>query len=140
MAGSASIGSPARAGRGSESADRRTHPPYEPSPVAAAYAWPALLAKDGDALFDHYRQTLKALGKQPGTLAVIFGKAQNKFREAKLRRVIVDLIDGQHRSAMGADVKGDIKLGPTSAVACGAAVLGISAYSPQNDAPQPEAT
>jgi len=31
-----------------------------------------------DALFDHYRHTLEELGKQPGTLALIFGKAQNK--------------------------------------------------------------
>jgi hypothetical protein len=64
--------------------------------------------KDGDALFDHYRHTLEALGKQPGTLALIFGKAQNKFQDpAKLRRVIVDLIDAENWSALGADVKGD---------------------------------
>jgi type I restriction enzyme M protein len=69
-------------------ADERSRPPHnQPSPIPAAYAWPALLAKDGDALFDHYRHTLEELGKQPGTLALIFGKAQNKFREAKRRRV-----------------------------------------------------
>ena len=90
-------------------ADERSRPPYsQSSPIAAAYAWPALLAKDGDALFDHYRHTLEALGRQPGTLALIFGKAQNKFQDpAKLRRVIVDLIDAEDWSAMGADVKGD---------------------------------
>jgi type I restriction-modification system DNA methylase subunit len=61
-----------------------------------------------DALFDHYRHTLEDLGKQPGTLALVFGKAQNKFQDpAKLRRVIVDLIDAEDWSAMGADVKGD---------------------------------
>ncbi len=59
-----------------------------PSPVPAAYAGPALLAKDGDALFDDYRHTLEELGKQPGTLALIFGKAQNKFREAKRPRTL----------------------------------------------------
>jgi type I restriction enzyme M protein len=73
-------------------ADERSWPPLsgqmsQPSPIPAAYAWPALLAKDGDALFDHYRHTLEELGKQPGTLALIFGKAQNKFRDAKRRRV-----------------------------------------------------
>jgi type I restriction enzyme M protein len=90
-------------------ADERSRPPYhQPSPIPAPYAWPMLLAKDGDALFDHYRHTLEELGKQPGTLALIFGKAQNKFQDpAKLRRVIVDLIDGENWSAMGADVKGD---------------------------------
>ncbi len=54
------------------------------------------------------RRPLEELGRQPGTLALIFGKAQNKFQDpAKLRRVIVDLIDGEDWSAMGADVKGD---------------------------------
>jgi hypothetical protein len=83
---------------------------------------------------------LEGLGRQPGTLALIFGKAQNKFWKAKLRRVIVALIDAEDWSAMGAAVMGDIKLGLTSAVACGAAALGIYSHSPQNDAPQPEAT
>lgn len=35
--------------------------------------------RDGDALFDHHRHTPEELGKQPGTLALIFGKAQNTF-------------------------------------------------------------
>jgi type I restriction enzyme M protein len=57
-------------------ADERSHPPYsQPSPIPTAYAWPSLLARDGDALFDHYRHTLEELGKQQGTLALIFGKA-----------------------------------------------------------------
>jgi type I restriction enzyme M protein len=60
-------------------ADERSRPPYsQPSPIAAAYAWPTLLAKDGDDLFDHYRHTLEELGKGKGTLALIFGKGQNK--------------------------------------------------------------
>jgi type I restriction enzyme M protein len=90
-------------------ADERSRPLYhQASPIPAACAWPALLAKNGDALFDHYRHTLEELGKQPGTLALIFGKAQNKFQDpAKLRRVIVDLIDAENWSAMGADVKCD---------------------------------
>ena len=55
-----------------------------------------LLAKDGDELFDHYRHTLEALGNEKGTLGLIFNKAQNKFQDpAKLRRVIVDLIDAE---------------------------------------------
>jgi type I restriction enzyme M protein len=90
-------------------ADERSRPPYNrPSPIPAAYAWPALRLLDGDALLDHDRHTLEELGKQPGTLALIFGKAQIKFRDpAKLRRVNVDLIDAENWSAMGADVKGD---------------------------------
>ncbi len=39
-------------------ADERSRPPYShPSLVPVEYAWPALLARDGDALFDHYRHT-----------------------------------------------------------------------------------
>jgi type I restriction enzyme M protein len=76
-------------------ADERSRPPHnQPSPITAPYAWPALLAKDGDALFDHYRHTLEELGKQPGTLALIFGKAHKWFREANRRRVLVS-----HRAA-----------------------------------------
>ena len=90
-------------------ADERSAPPYnQPSIVPAAYAWPTLLARDGDVLYDHYRHLLEELGKEKGTLGLIFGKAQNKFQDpAKLRRVIVDLIDAETWSILGADVKGD---------------------------------
>lgn len=74
-------------------ADEGSRPPYNqrsPIPIPVAYAWPALLAKDGDALFDHCRHKLEELGEQPGTLALSFGKAQNSFQDpAKLGRVIV---------------------------------------------------
>ena len=57
--------------------------------MPAEYAWPTLLKKDGDELFDHYRHTLEALGKEKGLLGLIFGKAQNKFQDpAKLRRLM----------------------------------------------------
>ena len=90
-------------------ADERTKPPYnQASLIPKQYAWPTLLAKDGDELFDHYRHLLDELGKQKGTLALIFSKAQNKFQDpAKLRRVIVDLINEEEWSSMEADVKGD---------------------------------
>jgi type I restriction enzyme M protein len=90
-------------------ADERSQPPYsQPSIIPAAWAWPSLLAKDGDELFDHYRHALDELGKSTGTLGLIFGKAQNKFQDpAKLRRLVVDLIDAENWSALGVDVKGD---------------------------------
>ena len=77
-------------------ADERSRPPYnQRSLIPAQYAWPELAARDGDELFDHYRHTLEVLGNEKGTLALIFNKAQNKFQDpAKLRRVIVDLIEG----------------------------------------------
>ncbi|WP_027714119.1 class I SAM-dependent DNA methyltransferase [Desulfuromonas sp. TF] len=90
-------------------ADERTKPPYnQPSSVPADYAWPTLVKKDGDDLFDHYRHTLEALGNEKGLLGLIFNKSQNKFQDpAKLRRLIVDLIDKENWSVMSADVKGD---------------------------------
>jgi type I restriction enzyme M protein len=90
-------------------ADEHTKPPYDQeSLVPAKYAWPTLLAKSGDGLFDHYRHTLDELGKQKDTLGLIFAKAQNKFQDpAKLTRVIVDLIDAENWSSLNVDVKGD---------------------------------
>ena len=90
-------------------ADERSRPPYkQKSLIPEAYAWPSLLKRDGDDLFDHYRHALNELGKQKGTLGLIFGKAQNKFQDpAKLRRLVVDLIDAENWSALNVDVKGD---------------------------------
>ncbi|MCL4471230.1 MAG: class I SAM-dependent DNA methyltransferase [Sulfuricella sp.] len=90
-------------------ADERSKPPYnQASPVLAGYDWPSLVKKDGDELFDHYRHTLEELGKQKGLLGLIFNKSQNKFQDpAKLRRLIVDLIDKETWVSMSADVKGD---------------------------------
>jgi type I restriction enzyme M protein len=90
-------------------ADERTKPPYnQPSPVPADYGWQSLVKRDGDELFDHYRHTLEALGNQKGLLGLIFNKSQNKFQDpAKLRRLVVDLIDKEQWVSMSADVKGD---------------------------------
>jgi type I restriction enzyme M protein len=90
-------------------AHERSKAPYnQKSPVLAKYGWPTLIKKDGDELFDHYRHTLDALGKQKGLLGLIFNKSQNKFQDpAKLRRLIVDLIDKETWVSMSADVKGD---------------------------------
>ncbi len=98
-------------------ADERTQAPYnQASMMPEKWGWQKLLKKDGDELFDHYRHTLEALGDEKGMLGLIFNKSQSKFQDpAKLRRLIVDLIDKpggpsnpeQTWSAMSADVKGD---------------------------------
>ncbi len=90
-------------------ADERTKPPYnQASAVPSGYDWPSLLKRDGDELFDHYRHLLEKLGGKKGLLGLIFTKSQNKFQDpAKLRRLIVDLIDKEDWSTMSADVKGD---------------------------------
>jgi type I restriction enzyme M protein len=71
-------------------------------------SWQRLLDADGDYLEVTYRHILEDLGKQPGTLGVIFRKAQNRIQDpAKLKRLIVDLIDRENWSATGTDIKGD---------------------------------
>src|SRR6476620_8245730 len=90
-------------------ADEQSKPPFnKPSLIPQGCSWPALLKLDGDDLEIHYRHTLEELGKRSGMLGVIFRKAQNKIQDpAKLRRLIVDLIDKEQWSSLSADVKGD---------------------------------
>ncbi len=58
-----------------------------------------------------YRRMLETLANHPGTLGVIFRKAQNKIQDpAKLKKLIVELIDAENWSATGVDVKGDAYL------------------------------
>ncbi len=90
-------------------ADEQSKPPFKKdSPVPKGFNWESLLRLDGDDLETHYRHTLEELGKRPGMLGVIFRKAQNKIQDpAKLRRLIVDLIDKEQWSSLSSDVKGD---------------------------------
>ncbi len=90
-------------------AHERTQAPWnEESKIPAGYDWPSLLEKDGPALEAHYTILLGELGKQPGLLGLIFRKAQNRIQDpAKLKRLVVDLIDGETWMGVDADVKGD---------------------------------
>ena len=90
-------------------ADERTQPPYnEPSVIPPKFNWQSLKRLDGPELDQHYRRVLEELGREPGMLGVIFSKAQNKIQDpAKLRRLIVDLIDREKWTELDADVKGD---------------------------------
>ena len=70
--------------------------------------WQSLLDRDGDDLEVHYRHVLEALGKQPGTLGTIYRKAQNRIQDpAKLRRLVVNLINEETWTSVDADLKGD---------------------------------
>lgn len=83
-------------------------PDYQPPPIPQGHDWPSLLARDGDELETHYRRTLETLARRPGTIGVIFAKAQNKIQEpAMLTRLIKELIDSENWLALSADVKGD---------------------------------
>ena len=90
-------------------ADEQSKPPFKKaSPIPKGDGWDVLVTLDGDDLEIHYRHTLEKLGKLPGMLGLIFRKAQNKIQDpAKLRRLIVDLIDKEEWSSLSADVKGD---------------------------------
>ncbi len=62
---------------------------------------------DDEYLAREARARLTELGKYPGTLGVIFRKAQNKIQDpAKLRRLVIDLIDREQWMTLDADVKG----------------------------------
>src|SRR5438477_8239937 len=90
-------------------ADEQTRPPFSRSVfVPEGLDWQSLLARDGDELEVHYRHVLTELGRRPGMLGVVFRKAQNRIQDpAKLRRLIVDLIDRESWMSLDADVKGD---------------------------------
>ena len=76
--------------------------------VPDSCSWQLLLDADGDELEVTYRHMLEELARHPGTLGVIFRKAQNRIQDpAKLKRLIVELIDRENWSASGVDIKGD---------------------------------
>jgi type I restriction enzyme M protein len=90
-------------------ADEQTRPPFNRDPVVPyGLDWQSLLDRDGDELEAHYIKILNELGRHPGMLGVIFRKAQNRIQDpAKLRRLVVDLIDQERWMALDTDVKGD---------------------------------
>ena len=91
-------------------ADEQTRLPFNrESIIPSGLDWLSLKSKDGDELEVHYRHILTELGKEPGMLGVIFRKAQNRIQDpAKLRRLIVDLMDQEDWMILDADVKGDL--------------------------------
>jgi type I restriction enzyme M protein len=90
-------------------ADEQTRPPFNRPPIVPGeLSWQSLLERDGDDLEVHYRHILEELGKRGGMLGIVFRKAQNRIQDpAKLRRLIVDLIDREGWMTLGVDVKGD---------------------------------
>jgi len=90
-------------------ADEQAKPPFNrPAIIPENLDWQSLVRLDGDELDVHYRHILVELAKSPGTLGVIFRKAQNKIQDpAKLKRLVSDLIDKEQWMTMDADVKGD---------------------------------
>ncbi len=100
-------------------ADELTHPPYnrknsipqgrDENNEPFDCDWQSLLKLDGGELYAHFRRVLNALGKQSGLLGTIFKEAECKIKDpAKLRRLIVDLINRQNWLSLDLDVKGVI--------------------------------
>ena len=70
--------------------------------------WETLSGKRGAELESFYSQLLRSLSTEKGMLGQIFIKSQNKIQDpAKLLKVI-NLIDKEEWSMMGADIKGRI--------------------------------
>lgn len=70
--------------------------------------WETLSGKRGAELEAFYSRMLRTLSTERGILGQIFAKSQNKIQDpAKLLKVI-DMIDREDWSLMGADVKGKI--------------------------------
>jgi type I restriction enzyme M protein len=91
-------------------ADEQTKPPFNREPIIPnGLDWTSLVSKDGDELETHYRHVLTELGRESGMLGVLFRKAQNRIQDpAKLRRLVVDLMDQEQWMILDADVKGDL--------------------------------
>jgi len=89
--------------------DERAKPPYnKKSTIPKKYNWQSLIDKDGVELEAHYIEILQELGKEEGIIGVIFRKAQNKIQDpAKLRKLIIELINKENWLSLESDVKGD---------------------------------
>ena len=56
-------------------------------------SWPALAAKSGPSLIDHYVEVLLVLGEQKGLLGDIFREAIPRFNSADNLKRLIGLID-----------------------------------------------
>ncbi len=88
--------------------ERESNPLLPEQIVPTGCSWQRLLDADGAELESVYVEILETLSKQPGVLGTIYRKAQNKIQDpAKLKRLIVELIDKENWSGTGVDIKGD---------------------------------
>ncbi len=90
-------------------ADEFSKPPHNRKlPIPNEYKWETLTAKKGDRLEVHYNALLRELGKEKGILGQIFTKSQNKIQDPAKLFKLIEMIDKEQWSTMGADVKGQI--------------------------------
>src|SRR5690554_261075 len=90
-------------------ADEFTKPPYNRNiNIPKDYDWESLKEKRGAALDKHYAETLEKLSNTKGILGQIFVKSQNKIQDPAKLYKIIDMVDKEKWSMMGADLKGKI--------------------------------
>lgn len=70
--------------------------------------WETLKSKRGAELEAHYTKMLRELSKAKGILGQIFVKSQNKIQDPAKLFKIIDMVDKEKWSMMGADLKGKI--------------------------------
>lgn len=90
-------------------ADEFSKPPYNRKlPVPTKYNWESLVEKKGAELESHYTTLLRELSHSKGILGQIFIKSQNKIQDPAKLFKLIDMINKEQWSLMGADVKGQI--------------------------------
>ncbi|WP_410512108.1 class I SAM-dependent DNA methyltransferase [Paenibacillus sp. BR2-3] len=90
-------------------ADEFSKPPYNRVlPIPEQYKWTKLTEKRGGELEVFYIELLRDLGQLKGILGQIFTKAQNKIQDPAKLYKLIDMIDKEQWSLMGADIKGQI--------------------------------
>lgn len=89
--------------------DEYSKPPYNRNiAVPEGCDWETLKSKRGAELESHYVKTLRTLSQATGMLGQIFVKSQNKIQDPAKLYKLIDLIDKEKWSLMGADLKGKI--------------------------------
>ncbi len=90
-------------------ADEYAKPPYNRKlPIPAQYSWDSLTVLKGAELEVHYVSLLRELGSMKGILGQIFTKSQNKIQDPAKLYKLIDMINKEQWTVMGADVKGEI--------------------------------
>ncbi len=90
-------------------ADEYSQPPYKRDvKVPENYNWQKLKNLTGADLEKQYILTLNELSKLKNILGDIFSKSQNKIQDPAKLSKMVNMIDAEKWTIMGADVKGDI--------------------------------
>jgi len=90
-------------------ADEFCKPPHNRKlPIPVEYNWESLTSKRGAELELHYVILLRSLSKSQGILGQIFTKSQNKIQDPAKLFKLIDMIDKEQWSMIGADVKGEI--------------------------------